>query len=310
MKRTLVQISKQRFPGRMAARLCRWAGAEGTSRKISQLCNYVPNTVRVDVPARVARRPTFTMAGLDGLDQVARVIWWRGWDFYERPFPSLFASMSRGASCVFDIGAYTGFYSMIAASCSEDARIVAFEPFPPVRQRLTANIARNGLAGRVRIEPSALGDAPGATKLYVPTTKTGLLETASSLNPEFRAAHLEAIDVEVTTLDAFCASMGAEPDLIKLDVESFEPRVLRGGEGVLRRRRPTIFLEILQATDCDALEQIRTRHEYRCGVLRRDGVRLAPRVSYVPEDTNQVLIPDESLDAFRAAADLVSVRVD
>ena len=310
MKKALVELSKRRFPGHLAARVCRWIGAEQTSRKISLMCNYVPKSVRVDVPAAVAWRPNFVMDGFGGLDQVARVLWWRGWDSYERPFPSLFAALSRRAQCVFDIGAYTGFYSMLAASCSRDARIVAFEPFPPVRDRLSANLRRNGLTDRVAVSPLAMGDQSGRMKLYVPTTKTGLLESASSLNPEFRASHLETIDIEVGTLDTFCASLGAEPDLIKLDVESFEPRVLRGADGILRRRRPVIFLEILQATDCEALEQIRTAHGYICGVLRDDSVSLAPRVSFVPKDTNQVLIPSETLDSFREMAAIVSVRVE
>jgi hypothetical protein len=70
------------------------------------------------------------------------------------------------------------------------------------------------------------------------------------------------------TLDGFLAERKVGPvDLMKIDVETYEPQVLRGGARMLREDRPVIFLEILPATDADALETIRREFDYLDGVL-------------------------------------------
>src|SRR5262249_53615129 len=85
----------------------------------------------------------------------------------------------------------------------------------------------------------ALSDAPGTASMHGRNGNSG-------------AAFVElggAGHVQVTTLDAFVAERGIRRlDFMKIDVEGFEERVLRGGERVLRELRPSILLEVQPVT--------------------------------------------------------------
>lgn len=48
--------------------------------------------------------------------------------------------------------------------------------------------------------------------------------------------------VPTVTLDEIAETMNLAPDVLKIDVEGAEMEVFRGGEKLLRRARPTIFL--------------------------------------------------------------------
>ena len=93
-----------------------------------------------------------------GRDLVARVVWWKRWDEYEKPMGQLFAACAASARHVFDIGAYSGFYSLLSAAASDSVQVHAFEPYPVVREILLANIQLNGLSDRITVCPNALSD--------------------------------------------------------------------------------------------------------------------------------------------------------
>ena len=102
---------------------------------MSMMCQYVPRKVEVVLPEYLAEHGRFLMHGAGGQDAVARTLWWSDSRFdYERPLPDLFASCSRSARLILDVGAFSGFYSMIAATLPPDARIYAFEPMPLSRR--------------------------------------------------------------------------------------------------------------------------------------------------------------------------------
>ncbi len=309
LKSSLVKMLGYRWCGKPAAVIAHSVGARSLSQKISILCNFVPSKVRVELPDQVAKGATFMMYGVGGLDQVARMMWWAGWDGYEKPMPDFFAAISRDARCVLDIGSYTGFFSMIAASCSATSKVYAFEPFPPPRGWLEKNVAINGLGGRIHVVPMAVGEAAGEAELFVPTTETGLMETASSLNAAFREDHLESIKVPVVTLDEFVVAQGCGPiDLMKIDVETMESHVLRGGHRVLTEDRPYIFLEVLLKADPAPLEEIRRDIGYVSGLLHPGGIEWQDRIVASPTHYDHIFCPVEKKDHFEQLAASLGYR--
>ena len=295
LKRSIVRLLKHRVFGVPAAMACQAIGAEKLRRKISFECGHVPSTVQVDLPSHLADKGRFLMAGVGGLDQVARIMHWHGWDGYEKPMPDLFAATSRDTSCVLDVGSYTGFFSMIAATCSPKAEIYAFEPFPTARGWIEKNLAMNHLADRIHIAPVAVNDEAGEANLYVPTTNTGLMETASSLNAEFRGMdHLDTIKVEMVVLDDYLESHQAGPvGLMKIDVESLEHRVLRGARKTLKNDRPYVFVEILEGADVDAIDEVRRDADYLSGILHPGGIRWEVMPKANAEWHDHILCPIE-----------------
>ena len=124
-------------------------------------------------------------------------------------------------SVIVDVGANIGAMSKIFA---RRAKVVhAFEPSPRALEYLKMNADKN-----VIVHPVALSDHDGV----------GLFEERESLDRSSFSD--DGIEVPVRTLDSF----GLKPDLIKIDVEGFEPEVLRGARETLRHS-PTLLFEAL-----------------------------------------------------------------
>ena len=148
---------------------------------------------------------------------------------------------------IYDVGAFQGVYTLLFASkVGAKGEIIALEPNPLARARLTRNLASNGLNENVQVIPAICGDQSGRMTLrYVPTDdffRSGFSSVVGGIAELERTQPLEA-ECEVTTLDVLTRDHGF-PDLLKIDVEGFERKVLRGGEKMLAENRPIIFCEI------------------------------------------------------------------
>ncbi len=199
------------------------------------------------------RRTRFYMQDCAGRDQVVRAVARGGWAAYEPPLPRLIARLcDRWAPLFLDVGANTGYYSLLAAGMGA-RHVWAFEPVPDIRTILKANVDESGWARRISISPLALSDEEGSFAMFLPDAGHGLVETSASLNPHFRARHEGSIEVQVTTLDAFMDAQLPGWDssdlFMKIDVESLEPQVLRGASRLIAQRRPFLVLELLQQSD-------------------------------------------------------------
>ncbi|NGO76231.1 FkbM family methyltransferase [Streptomyces sp. YC504] len=177
-------------------------------------------------------------------DVLAGVVVWSDLAVWEEETHPLLHQLARTARGFLDAGAYAGLYTLLACRANPRLRAVAVEPNPVAQRILRRNIAVNALEDRVRVVPKALSDAPGTARLALPPriTMASLERTADSTH---------GVDVPVTTGDQ---AVGEQPiDLVKIDVEGFEPQVLRGLARTLERDRPVLFTECL---DARALEQV------------------------------------------------------
>ncbi|BBK41488.1 hypothetical protein STVA_15080 [Allostella vacuolata] len=210
--------------------------------------------VQADVvlPGRHGR---FWMDSCAGRDQVAMQLLQSGWTAFEAPLPLLVAMWSWHLRPTFlDIGANTGFYSLL--SLVSGAPIAhAFEPVTEILDVLLANAASSELGERLRAHPLALGDAGGTAPLYLPLAGHGLVETSASLNRAFRVRHSAVREVSRARLDTALPPAGwdGRPVLMKIDVESHEPAVLRGARQWLQIARPAVVCEMLPATETDPM---------------------------------------------------------
>lgn len=214
-----------------------------------------------------------------GDDWVSNELYWRGLDGYEPETVSIFLRYATRARVVVDVGAYVGFYTVLAACVNPDSRVFAFEPHPDAYRRLRRNVDLNRLAN-VECHDLALGEAADIADLHgVP----GHLPTSSSLSLEFMTPHgvLRRIPVRVTTLDAFLAERSVTGvDLVKIDTETTEPDVLRGMARTLERDRPAIVCEVLagRAAERD-LEALLAPWGYRYYLLTGAGPERRTRIA-------------------------------
>jgi FkbM family methyltransferase len=141
---------------------------------------------------------------------------------------------------VVDVGANIGIHTLRWAAGAAGAHVYSLEPSPETRERLLANVRRNGLESAVTVEPFAVSDAAGRATFY--HCRDGAF---SSLRDTRRQELASSFEVEVTTLDAFVGARALDRlALVKIDVEGFEEQVIAGGRRTLEALRPDLFVEI------------------------------------------------------------------
>jgi FkbM family methyltransferase len=151
----------------------------------------------------------------------------------ERRVLEVLAAGSPG--CVFDVGANIGDWSLAAAALMPGARIEAFEIVPDTAAEAAWRLAAAGAgAGRVTLHPVGLSDAPGTiTVAHLPGFSQG--SSAAVRQP---VGDVQWRECTVQTGDAFCREHGIDHvDLLKIDVEGLESRVLKGFAGMLSAGR-------------------------------------------------------------------------
>ena len=137
------------------------------------------------------------------------------------------------ASVLFDVGANVGLTVTEMQVVFPQARIYAFEPNPRTFAELES---RHG--GSATLENLAVGSAAGRLTLHATPYSTN----DSLLAPAWKNAQSEKVEVDVVTLDDYCARHDiAAIDLVKIDTQGFDLEVLRGAERLLSGRRIKAF---------------------------------------------------------------------
>ena len=145
---------------------------------------------------------------------------------------------------IYDVGANGGFFSTHLAQmlAGRAPRIYAFEPVPDTFAKLSESIQRLGLDDSVYPIPAAMVDHPGPVQISY-SARNSLLAQVSPFGLNPRAGD-KLVQAKGITLDEFCSSVQAVPQLLKIDVEGSEVASLRGARGLLSRPdRPAILFE-------------------------------------------------------------------
>lgn len=143
-----------------------------------------------------------------------------------------------------DIGANDGIYSIFAAKrVGPDGTVWAFEPSTREVGRLRSNIECNGLD--VLVFPAALSDVIGKADLVVAEPQHAGLNTLGQIAyegvGEWRREPVDLLRLD----DVVAARPPSRLDVIKIDAEGAELRVLRGALETIHRYRPLVLFEIL-----------------------------------------------------------------
>jgi FkbM family methyltransferase len=144
----------------------------------------------------------------------------------------LMESLLHPGMIVVDVGANVGIHTSIAArSVAPHGTVYAFEPVPENFEILVGNLARNQLTNVV-VEQLAIGDEVGRSTIYLEDHSIG---THSLLRSD-SSNQVQSLSVSVTTLDSyFVNEMPDVVNLLKIDVEGYEPNVLTGAAKLLAR---------------------------------------------------------------------------
>lgn len=174
-------------------------------------------------------------------DQWRRRLYWRGLNGAERGSLAAFARLARSAGHIADIGAYAGLYTLVACVENPQTRVWAFEPTPRSRDQLAGNLELNGFRDRVHLSGDAVADRVGSEEYLVPTLP--MPPSARLVDSSYRTPPRgDRYEVATTTLDA---AVSPPLNLVKIDVEGAEHRVIGGMSRHLQQARPAVLFEAL-----------------------------------------------------------------
>ena len=142
---------------------------------------------------------------------------------------------------ILDIGANAGTHSLAFARVFDTVH--AFEPNPMLWPQFERNMVLNGFTN-VCFHKLGLADRDAELTLHLidkPNYGLGTFSTVEQYDLPLRPV----ATCPVRHAGNYLAGIGAGPvDAVKIDVQGFEPEVLRGLADILKRDRPVIWCEI------------------------------------------------------------------
>lgn len=140
---------------------------------------------------------------------------------------------------VVDIGAHTGFYSILAARSGAD--VVAVEPNPVTFAGLVANVQANRLQNITALNLAA-DEGEQQRTLHISQRVAGLSSFVPGWSDRYSRPGTEAVEVRSSTVDAMLAGSPTRPvDWLLIDTEGWEASVLTGAHRTLDRTRRVIL---------------------------------------------------------------------
>jgi FkbM family methyltransferase len=139
---------------------------------------------------------------------------------------------------VVDIGGNLGYYALLEAQMVGDAgRVIAIEPVASNFAQLSKNVAANGYRNIV-LENVAIGTFNGSAPIYLSKKSNW-----HSLHPV--PWETSEVTVRVSTLDSLLARHELPSiDLIRMDLEGYEIKVIRGMKSTIKKYRPGLLIEL------------------------------------------------------------------
>jgi len=176
---------------------------------------------------------------------------WRRGEFFEQEELSLLGRHVKAGAHVIDIGSNVGNHALYFATTMKAQRVVVVEPNPLAMAPLMANVLINRLEGIIDLAALGVGLSDASEAGY------GMKRHDKNLGATKMFAGKGDLQVHAGD-DIF---EGETPDLIKIDVEGMEMKVLSGLERMIAAHRPVILIEVDGENDA-AFQNWRASHGY------------------------------------------------
>jgi FkbM family methyltransferase len=144
-----------------------------------------------------------------------------------------------------DVGGHHGAFATIVGhelkKNNLGGKVYTFEPDQRNISYIQKNLAQNGLENNVEIVAKAVSNQNGKGRFITSTDNScNWLELGIETAEELTSTEI----VEMVSLDVFCENLD-RVDVIKIDIQGGELNALRGAEQVIKKFRPTLFVEIM-----------------------------------------------------------------
>lgn len=147
---------------------------------------------------------------------------------------------------IIDVGSNTGQFARMIEKVFPEANIYCFEPIPDALKELSKWAKKKN--GKVKAFNFALGDSEGETEMLYHTEhspSSSILKTTEVCDSFYPfTKRQQSIMVKQTTLDKAISTfnIALNPEiLIKLDVQGYEDRVIKGGKEIFNKAKACIL---------------------------------------------------------------------
>ena len=162
--------------------------------------------------------------------QIENEIYWRGFEAcHEKKSMEVFADRVKilKPRVVWDIGANSGTYGILTKAIKSDCEVVFFEPIPKAVQLIEANLMLNSF--EAKIFEIAVGDFDGQGEIFFEKGHDFATSVTVNQNTVSKDSESDVMNIQVRRLDTLIAEQELKsPELVKLDVETYEYEVLAG----------------------------------------------------------------------------------
>ena len=178
-------------------------------------------------------------------------IFWKGVDGYEPNSLKIWIELCKTSKTIFDLGANTGIYSLLASAANPHSIVHSFEPVERNYKVLKKNISLNGF--NINCHNKAVSEEDGISFFiddYEEFTSSVIVNEGLSDIAKGRGVEedsLQKVETEIITLDSFIKQNNiSQIDLMKIDVETHEREVFKGFKINLEKFKPTFLVEIIR----------------------------------------------------------------
>lgn len=134
-------------------------------------------------------------------------------------------------------------YDDLLSDFGKSGKVIAFEPNPAESQHIREQVASNHITN-AEVEQCGLSDEDALLDLHLIDSVSALASFAKPNDRINDSMDIRSVRVPVHTGDAMLKDRCGDNTLLKIDVEGFEYRVLRGLESTIGKIRPAIYLEV------------------------------------------------------------------
>ena len=203
----------------------------------------------------------------------------------------------------YDVGANVGQHALFMSKRA--TRVIAFEPSAWACARFATNLSLNGI-DNVRVFKIALGEDDSEGELG-----SGFKGNSGSrsLTWTLKSDQMEKVEIRRGD-DLIRAERLPAPDILKLDVEGYEKRVLAGLRQTLLASRPVILMELIGKTEKGGYRDVGELHAALYPDHRLFTLAGKKSAELVPFDWNReaaVCIPEEKLAKFHVFRSTIGV---
>jgi FkbM family methyltransferase len=187
--------------------------------------------------------------------QVENDIFWSGlFGNWEKDSLLIWSKLCEKSDVIFDIGANTGIYTLIAKSVNNESSVFAFDPIKRVYDKLSKNIQLNNFD--VKSYQIALSDKTGEAIVYdIDAEHTYSVTVNKNLHSD--STSVNEVKINTLRLDEFIEQNKIDKiDIMKIDVETHEPEVLEGMGKYLNLFKPILLIEILNDNIANQIQKL------------------------------------------------------